>query len=223
MPTPSRLRDRGLSIVLAVLFAASLVGQTLAGWHVYNDDRAETHDAPVTLGAYLASGHFGEAIFENWESEFLQMAMYVALTVFLVQRGSAESNDPDDDTDAKTELAAHRDDPDAPAPVRRGGWRLALYRRSLAIALFALFAGSSVGHAVAGLRSHNDERLRRGEAPMTLGAYVGGSDFWFESFQNWQSEFLSVLAIVVLSIRLRMEGSPESKPVWAPHRQTGTD
>ena len=219
--TRSFLRDNGLSRVLVALFLLTLAGQTLSGMHVYNDARTEHGRAAVPLGAYLQSGHFGEAVFENWESEFLQMGAYIALTVFLFQRGSAESNDPDDTTDEAAELAAHRDDPDAPGPVRRGGLALALYRYSLVIAFVALFLGSFAGHAVTGLAQQNEERALHSEAPITLSEYAGGAEFWFESLQNWQSEFLSVLAIVLLSVWLRAGRSPESKPVWAPHRKTG--
>jgi hypothetical protein len=142
--------------------------------------------------------------------------------LFLFQRGSAESKDPDDQTDSDAELAAHRSDPDAPSPVRKGGLALTLYRYSLAIAFFALFVASFVGHAVAGLGEYNAQQRAHGEPTTTLAGYVGSSQFWFESLQNWQSEFLAVLAIVLLSIWLRADGSPESKPVWKPHRATGT-
>jgi hypothetical protein len=175
----------------------------------------------VGFAHYLASPHFLEAVFENWESEFLQMAAYVILTIFLFQRGSSESKDPDHreavDEDPRTSTS-----PDVPAVVRRGGWRLALYEHSLSIALVLLFAVSFVGHAWAGLAHYNEDRLAHGDAAVGLAAYVGSARFWFESLQNWQSEFLAVLSIVVLSIFLRQRGSPESKPVAAPHFETGT-
>jgi len=219
----SFLRDNGLSIVLACCFLLLLGGQTLAGWHVYNEERAERKQIPVSLGLYLGSGHFAEALFENWESEFLQMGAYVLLTVVLFQRGSSESKDPDRrDEKVDEDPEEHRNDPEAPGPVRRGGWRLALYRNSLSIAFGLLFLGSVIGHALGGLAMHNEERVAEGEAPYSLGAYVGSSDFWFESLQNWQSEFLAVLSIVLLSVWFRQYGSPESKPVHASHTDTGS-
>ena len=224
MPNRPRsfVRDHGLSLVLLALFAATFLAQTLTGHRVYNDERAEYGDPPVSLGAYLTTGHFGEATFENWESEFLQMAAYVLLTVFLYQRGSAESKDPDGEEAVDEDPTAHASDPDAPAPVRAGGWRLGLYRHSLSLTMAALFLASFAGHAVTGRAEFNEERAAHGDPPVSLGAFVGDAEFWFQSFQNWQSEFLAVLAIVVLTIRLRQQGSPESKPVFAPHDQTGS-
>jgi hypothetical protein len=216
------LQDNGLSIVLAAIFAVLFVGQSVAGMYQYNGEQQAHGDPSVTYTEYLTTPHFGEAVFENWESEFLQMGAYILLTLFFHQRGSAESNDPDEKVHLAADLAAHRDDPEAPGPVRRGGLQLVLYRYSLAIAFFVLFAGSFVGHALAGLGEYNAQQLAHGEVPTTLAGYVGGSQFWFESLQNWQSEFLAVLAIIILSVWLRADGSPESKRVWEPHRKTGT-
>ena len=199
------LRDNGLSIVLLALFAVTLAGQALAGHAHQNEDRAELRLPPQSLAEYLASGEFVESVFENWESEFLQMAMFLLLTAVLFQRGSAESHDPDEKPDPE------KPRPDSPWPVKRGGLWLALYRRSLTLALFALFVLSFLLHAYGGAK----------EEHVGLFAYIGTSKFWFESFQNWQSEFLSVAAMVILSIWLRQAGSPESKPVEAPHSQTG--
>jgi hypothetical protein len=148
---------------------------------------------------------------ENWESEFLQMGMYVMLTTFLYQKGSAESNKLDDSREP-----ARRPRPDSPWPVRR-----VFYRYSLTIAFFTLFAISIWLHAVGGARRYSEQQLAHSESPVTTLEYLSTSQFWFESFQNWQSEFLAILAMVVLSIFLRQEGSPESKPVDAPHSQTG--
>ncbi len=222
-PTAVRAwRHHGLSIVLTGLFLASLVGHAAAGWKVYNDQRRSHGEAPATLGAFLGSSEFGETLFENWESEFLQMGCYVLLTVFLFQRGSAESKDPEAPHAVDDDPAAHRSSPSAPGPVRQGGWRLAIYRSSLTTALFALFAVSFFGHAITGARKLSVEHARDGRPPVGAIEYLAEPRFWYESFQNWQSEFLSVLAIVVLSIWLRQWGSPESKPVHAPHRQTGS-
>ena len=167
---------------------------------------------------YLTTAHFGEATFENWESEFLQMAMYVVLTVKLMQWGSAESKPLEGETDVDEDPRLHRNDPDAPWPVRRGGWVLAIYRRSLSLAFVALFLAAFALHAATGSRAYNAEQAMSGGTDHTTGwSYLLRSQFWFESLQNWQSEFLAVAAIVLLSIVLRQHGSPESKPVHAPH------
>jgi hypothetical protein len=217
-------RRNGLSIVIGAMFVALLVGQVLAGARLYNDEREQRGEPPIALGAYLASGHFLEATAENWESEFLQMAVYVFFTVWLVQRGSAESKslDKPEEVDRDPRLARGKRLEEAPGPVRRGGIALALYEHSLSIAFFLLFLVSLAGHAYGGLRLHNEEALAHGEPVQDLSGYLSSSQFWFESLQNWQSEFLAILSMVVLSIFLRQRGSPESKPVDAPHSQTGS-
>jgi hypothetical protein len=213
-------RDNGLSIVLLLLFAGSFAGQIWAGWFDYNDERREHAEPPAALVEYLASGHFGEATFENWESEFLQMSAYVLLTVFLFQKGSAESKKPGG-VESVDEDPREARDAAAPWPVHRGGLILKLYESSLSIAFALLFLLSFVLHATLGLSEYNAERLAHGSPAATLLRYATSSRFWFESFQNWQSEFLSLAAMVVLSIFLRQRGSPESKPVAAPTWETG--
>ncbi|HEX5727399.1 MAG TPA: DUF6766 family protein [Longimicrobiaceae bacterium] len=221
------LRNSGLTIVALALFLLALVGQALTGHAHYVEEQREHGQPSVTFVEYLGTGHFGEAVFENWESEFLQMAMFIFLTAFLVQKGSAESNKPPDEEGAGEEEVRedprkHRDDPDAPWPVRRGGLVLKLYESSLSLALFLLFLVSLALHAATGAADYNEEQAEHGGEPVGVMGYARTSRFWFESFQNWQSEFLSVAAIVVLSIYLRQRGSPESKPVHAPHGQTGS-
>ena len=215
-------RNNNLSIVLVILFAVSLSGHALAGWMAHNAEERLHGGAAIPLATFLTSSEFGETVFENWESEFLQMAFYVILTVFLYQKGSAESKKHDGTDKVEEDPAAHRNEPDVPGPVRAGGWRLSVYKCSLSLALVALFLASFFGHAAAGARRYEEEQRQHGStARVTLSSYLRTPQFWYESFQNWQSEFLAVLAIVVLSIRLRQWGSPESKPVHAPHSETG--
>jgi hypothetical protein len=214
------LRDNGLSITMFALFLVFLVAQSIAGFRANNSDNEEHGQPPESYGQYLTSGAFVEATFENWESEFLQLGAYVLLTALLIQKGSPESRNPDgDETDA--DPRAHRDDPDAPGPVRRGGLALTFYEHSLSIALFALFVVSFVLHALGGHAEFNQEQLEHGQAAVSLWSFVTSSQFWFQSMQNWQSEFLAVGTLAVLGIFLRQRGSPESKPVAAPHAQTG--
>ena len=220
------LKDNGLSVVLVLLFVITLVGHSIAGRLQYNEDQRDHGGAEAGYAEYLVSGHFMESVFENWESEFFQMGLYVYLTAFLVQRGSAESKKPEDEAEGEPEdvdedPAKHRDDPDAPGPVKRGGWRLHVYSNSLSLAFLVLFALAFIGHALGGAVEHNAELVEHGKPAVSTMAYLLSSTFWFESLQNWQSEFLAVIAIVVLSIFLRQKGSPESKPVHAPHSQTG--
>ncbi len=216
------LRDNGLTVALLGLFGIALAGQIITGLAQYNEDATEHGERTVDLLPYLGTGHFVEATFENWESEFLQMGAYVLLTVFLFQRGSSESKDPDGSEEVDEDPRDHARDQDVPAPVRAGGARLLLYENSLMVAFVALFLLSFWLHALGGATEYSAEQVAHGENPVTLLQYVGTSRFWFESFQNWQSEFLAVASIVVFSIFLRQKGSPESKPVHAPHSQTGS-
>jgi hypothetical protein len=216
------VRENGLGIVTLVVFLVIWFGQSVTGHHVFNDDQREHHEHTVSYGDYLRTAHFGEATFENWESEFLQMGGYVLLTVWLVQKGSPESKpiDGSDPTDEDPE--DHRKDPDAPWPVRRGGVWLKLYENSLASAFLALFAASFLLHAWSGSRAASQEAVAHGGAPIGFVEFLGSAQMWFQSLQNWQSEFLAVFSIVVLSIFLRQKGSPESKPVHAPMAKTGS-
>lgn len=217
------LRDNGLSLVLFGLFALSLVGQALTGHRHYNEEQVEHGQPTATLTEYLRSGAFMEATAENWESEFLQMGAYVLFTCFLFQRGSAESKKIGSPEAVDRDPRRFRNKHNAPWPVRRGGWVLWLYSNSLSLAFLLLFASSFVLHAIGGARAYNEEQLAHGGEVVSVTEYLGGAQFWFESFQNWQSEFLSIAMMVVLSIFLRQRGSPESKPVDSPHRQTGSE
>ena len=213
-------RDNGLSVVLSVLFVLTLAGQTVAGHRAYNGDQRDHGQPEVTWAEYVRSPAFLEATAENWESEFLQMAAFVVLTAVLVQKGSAESKNPDEAEEVDREPDPGR--PGAPGPVRRGGVALALYRHSLSLVLGALFVASFILHAVGGAGEYNAEQAEHGQPErVTALGYMGTARFWFESLQNWQSEFLAVLAIVVLTVFLRQQGSPESKPVDAGHGETG--
>ena len=214
------LRDNGLSLAMAALFLCSLIGQSIAGFYAHNDEQREHGQAELGYLEYLGSGDFGESVFENWESEFLQMGAFILLTVVLRQKGSAESKDMEGEEEVDEDPAKHRK-PDSPWPVHRGGLALKLYSHSLGLAFLALFLASFVLHGLTGMRAYNEEQLAHGGHVITALQYFGSSRFWFESFQNWQSEFLAVGAMIVLSIFLRQRGSPESKPVAAPHHATG--
>lgn len=214
------LRNNGLSIAMFLLFAISLVGQVAAGHRVHNADQQEHGQPAVQLGEYLRSGHFIEAVFENWESEFLQMAAFVVLTAYLYQKGSPESRKLEGEPDLDKHPGRSKKK-DSPWPVHRGGLVLKLYSHSLSIALFLLFAVSFLLHAAGGAREYSQEQLEHGGSPITMLDYMGTSRFWFESFQNWQSEFLSVGVLIILAIFLRERHSPESKPVADPHFETG--
>jgi Domain of unknown function (DUF6766) len=203
------LRDNGLLLACLGLFGVFFVGMIFAGAATYNQEQQEhgSHEQ-VSVLRYLTTGDFVEATFENWESEFLY------------QKGSSESK-------PVGERAPQDEDPrdatpkrSTPWPVRRGGWVLVLYENSLAIVFFALFFASVALHAIGGSKAFNEEQIQHGEAAISAWRYLTTSQFWFESMQNWQSEFIAVAAIIGLSIFLRQRGSAESKPVAAPHYET---
>ena len=214
-------RNNGLSIVTFALFVIFLWATSLTGHRHYNEEQQDHDEPPVSYVEYLGTGDFLETTMENWESEFLQMALYVVLTAFLFQKGSAESKDPDKREDVDRDPWRVKVKNDTPWPVRKKGIWLRLYQHSLSIAFFLLFLMSFLLHARGGAIEYSQEQLEHGGEPVSMAQYLGTSRFWYESFQNWQSEFLAVFAIVFLSIYLRQRGSPESKPVDEAHASTG--
>lgn len=209
----------GLSIVFLFLFFASLVGQSVMGWKQFNQEMKDEGGQQVNFGKYFSTGHFLEATFENWESEYLQMVSFVVLTTFLYQKGSSQSKDPD--KEEKVDKEPDRRKPDAPKEVRQGGWVLSVYKHSLTIILAFLFLFCFCLHWFGSMEAYNHKQVLEGKPTETMMQYLGNSKLWFESFQNWQSEFLSVVSIVILSIYFRQKDSPQSKPVDAPHSKTG--
>lgn len=217
----SWIHDRALTLALMGMFGVFLAGQFVAGYYEYNSEREEHGRARVNVTGYLATGHPWEALFENWESEFLQMAVFVLLTTVLVQKGSPESRRPRVKELVDADPRDFAMNADAPWPVRRGGWILRLYEHSLGLAFVLLFLVSFAGHALGGHADYAAEQAFHGQPPPSLLHYLTSSRFWFESFQNWQSEFLAIASMVWLAVYLRQRWSPESKPVHAPHDETG--
>jgi hypothetical protein len=209
----SWLRDNGLTLVLAVLFLGSFVGQLVSGFAAENQERLEDGEAMLSLAAYVGSGAFLSSVFENWESEFLQMWAYVMLTAYLYQRGSPESRDPD----VKEQPRKGEE------PGRRRTFSQVIYEHSLGLMLLALFVASFLLHGFNSARDAAEQAVAKGLPEPTILEHLGDAQFWFESFQNWQSEFLSTAVLVTLGIFFRERRSPESKPVGAPNSQTGAD
>ena len=215
------IRDRALTLVLMALFLLFLMGQFLTGFAEYNDEQAQHGQATITMTAYLSTGHLWEALFENWESEFLQMAVFVLLTTCLIQKGSPESRRPGVRELVDADPRDFANNPDAPWPVQRGGLILRLYEHSLGLAFVLLFFLAWVGHALGGFAEYAADQVTHHQPRPVLTDYLMSARFWFESFQNWQSEFLAIASMVWLAVYLRQRWSPESKPVHAPHAETG--
>lgn len=205
--------NNSLTIVLFSIFAISLIGMSIAGWSTVNNDARDHGQSAETYGSYLVSGDFIEGVFENWESEFLQMWALVVLTIWLRQKGADDSKPirgkTPQDTSSRYSIIGASD-----WSERKKAFGHMIYAHSLGLALISIFALSFALHAVGGSAMYNDEAKMHGEASrVTPLSYVTTSQFWYESLQNWQSEFFAVAMLLVLSIKLRERGSPESKPI----------
>jgi membrane protein implicated in regulation of membrane protease activity len=219
------LRDNALSLFFGLILLLTLVGQAFTGAAEYNSSVAVDGLPQMGIGAYVTSSQFAVDVAENWQSEYLQFLLYILLTVWLVQRGSPESKTPQDagrEDDEKQKVGRHAD-PGSPRWARVGGWRGAVYSNSLGLVMGLIFLGSWAAQLVAGTSAVNSERLQNLQSPISMAKYAVSANFWNRTLQNWQSEFLAVGSMVVLSIYLRQRGSPESKPVGSPHHATGVE
>jgi hypothetical protein len=219
------LRQNSLSLFFGVIFLAALVGQGLAGHADYNAHQITDGLATISLGRYLTSSSFAVDVAENWQSEYLQFLLYILATVWLLQRGSPESKELDKagtESDLEQKLGRFSDDA-SPAAARRGGWTTKLYSTSLGLVMGTIFLASWGVQSLAGRVAYNEEHLAQLQAPVSWIDYVTSADFWNRTLQNWQSEFLAVGSMAVLSIYLRQRGSPESKPVGSAHTTTGAE
>lgn len=219
------VRESSLSIFFATIFVLALAGQAVSGVAELNREQVAAGLEPVTLARYLTSSTFAVDVTENWQSEFLQFLLYIVVTVYLVQRGSPESKKPDEvgrESDEQQKVAEHAS-ADSPAWARVRGWRLAVYSHSLGLVMGAIFLLSWLAQSFAGSVAYSEEQLRDHADAVSWTEYLRLPDFWNRTLQNWQSEFLAVLAMVVLSIYLRERGSPESKPVGSAPDTTGVE
>ena len=219
------LRENSLTLFFGSIFLAALVGQGLVGHADFNHTQVAHHGDPISLGRYLTTSDFAADVAENWQSEYLQFTLYILATVWLLQRGSTESKElgkEGRESEEDQKIGEHADE-DSPKWARVGGLRTRIYSNSLVIVMTAIWLGSWAAQAVAGHVAYIANQFDHQEAAISLGQYLGTSDFWNRTLQNWQSEFLAVGSMAVLSIYLRQRGSPESKPVGAPHDSTGLE
>ena len=219
------LRDHGLSLFFGTIFLLALVGQAVSGLAVHNNQQLGTGGEPVTIWAYVTSSSFAVDVAENWQSEYLQFLLMIVATVWLVQRGSTESKPPDDagrQSERKQKIGRYAEE-SSPRWAKVGGWRTAVYSNSLALVMGLIFVGSWLAQSVAGRAAYNAEQIGELSDPVSWSGYVTSADYWNRTLQNWQSEFLAVASMVLFSIYLRQRGSPESKPVGAPHDATGVE
>ena len=219
------LKENSLSIVFLLLFLAALTGQAIAGHADYNEQATAHGDPSISMGRYLVSSDFGGDVMENWQSEYLQFTLLILTTVWLLQRGSPESKElgkSGRESDEEQKVGAHAQR-NSPLWAKATGLRRKLYENSLVIVMGTIWLGTWFAQSVTGLVEYNSERLGHHLATVGWWSYIGRPDFWDKTLQNWQSEFLAVGSMAILSVYLRMRGSPESKPVGAPHTSTGTE
>jgi hypothetical protein len=219
------LRDNGLTLAFGAAFLLVLAGQAVAGHAEFNEQLRADGLATVSLWSYLGSADFAVDVTENWQSEYLQFFLYIFGTVWLVQRGSPESKPVDQagtEPDRRQLTGTHAR-PDSPRWASSRGWRGAVFARSLGLVMGGLFLLSWLAQSVAGVAAYNELRLRQFQNPVSWGEYLTRADFWSRTLQNWQSELLAMASMAILSVYLRQRGSPESKPVGAPHHETGVE
>ena len=218
------LKDQSLTLFFLAIFALSLVGQSFAGLHEFNAEQAAHRGEPYSYWRFLVSSEFGGDVMENWQSEFLQFSLIILATVWLVQRGSTESKKVEDAgaMSDKDERVGEHAPKKAPRWAKVKDWRLKLYENSLGLAMLTIFFGTWFAQSLTNWTAYNHEQAAHGEPAVTWVSFLGRADFWNRTLQNWQSEFLAVATMAAFSIYLRQRGSPESKPVGAPHDETGT-
>jgi hypothetical protein len=216
-------RSNSLSLGFGLFFVVTLIGQAFSGQADYNAQQVAEGLEPISLGRYVTSSGFGVDVMENWQSEYLQFFLYIFATVWLIQRGSSESKKPGEEgkeSDKEQRVGRYADE-DSPEWARTGGWRTAVFSRSLGLLMGALFLLTWTASSVAGWAAFNSDQLGQKQDAVSYLGYLGEADFWNRSFQNWQSEMLAVGSMAVFSVYLRQRGSPESKPVGVPHAETG--
>ena len=219
------LRDNALSLAFGAVFLATLVGQALSGVADFNAQQIADGLEPVSLGEYVTSSSFGVDVMENWQSEYLQFSLYIFATIYLVQKGSNESKELDrvGREGEEEQLLGQHAKPDSPRWAKVGGLRTTIYSNSLLLVMSAIWIASWLAQSITGRINYNAEQLDHQSAPVSWLSYITTSDFWNRTLQNWQSEFLAVGSMVILAVFLRQRGSPESKPVGAPHSATATE
>ncbi len=218
------LRENSLSLFFFVIFVVAFFGQSLAGWRDFNGEATQHGAEAISWGAYVTSSEFGVAVLENWQSEYLQFALFILATIWLVQKGSNESKRLSDAglESKRQQRIGYAADQSSPLWARVGGIRTAIYSNSLMIVMAIIFFAAWFGQSVTGWTEFNELQAQHGDRAVSWAGYLARPDFWERTLQNWQSEFLAVGTLAAFTIYLRQRGSPESKPVGAPHDETAS-
>ncbi|MGH6989334.1 MAG: DUF6766 family protein [Stellaceae bacterium] len=199
------IRESSLSVILFALFIVCLVAQSVAGWRLQDETLATHGQAALGYLHYLATGTYLEGLAANWQAAFLQLASLIAFSGFLYQRGAPHSRDPRKRRKRRRKAS-------------RVSW---LYRNSFFLSFLLLFGLTLVLHVVGGTSADNAERALAGQPPITIAAFLFSAKFWSTTLQTWQAEYLAIVIYVILSVFLRQEDSPESKPVESRNETTG--
>jgi len=206
------VHNNSLAVAVFSIFILAIGGMSITGWLSNNNSLEEHHQTQLSYASYVTSGEFIEGVFENWESEFLQMWALIILTKYLRQKGSADSKplrgSMPQDTNPRYSIIGAKN-----WQQRKKAVKHSMYGHSLGLVMFLFFATSILFHAIGGAAAYNQENIVHGSETVSVIGYATSSQFWYESLQNWQSEFLAIGTLLVLSIKLRERGSPESKPV----------
>jgi hypothetical protein len=220
-----RIRQHALSIAFGVIFLAALIGQSVAGLFEYNEQQASHGAMPVDWLGFVTSSEFVVDVAENWQSEYLQFFLFIFATIWLVQKGSPESKKPGEEGlgSDDEQLVKEHARPDSPKWAKVSDWRHTLYSNSLLFVMGAIFVIAWLAQSISGVVVFNAEQVEHQQDVLTWGEYLASADFWNRTLQNWQSEFLAVGSMIALSIYLRQRGSPESKPVGAPHEVSAVE
>lgn len=222
------LADNGLLLIFSFLFLAFLIGQIFSGAALYNGTRAAHGLPPIGHWQYLTTGNFLQGTFSNWQAAIFQLGSLIIFGIFLRERGAAHSMKPGS---AGAKRGGHRHpvrafsrfsktssrDEEAPSGAV-ASW---FYRNSLSIAFVSLFAVCFVLHLFSGAASYNEQLALFHRAPLTVAEFLVSSKFWFSTFQTWEAEYMAIAVYIFLTIFLRQEGSPESKPVGSSDKDTG--
>lgn len=205
------VRNDSMSIALFGLFLVCAIGQSVTGWFAFNESLRKGLFTEMAFADYLRTGNFLDGIFSNWQAAILQLAVLITFGTVLRQKGSVHS--------LKTKGPNHR----------RLNWKLGLrptmrqwlYANSLSLAFIGMFLVTFMLHLLFGEWKYNEDQGLRHLPAISLGSYAASSNFWFSVFQCWEAEFWAIGIYMVLSIFLRQENSPESKPVEASNEETG--
>jgi hypothetical protein len=225
------VRGNGLAIFFLLIFLGCLGGQAISGHNLYNEQQQEhaqlLHQKPQTIsfGRYLTSSNFAQAVTENWQSEYLQFMLFIIATIWLVQRGSTETKVPGQEgleSDKEQKVGEHASE-HSPKWARGRGIRRRIYSQSLLIVMAIIFFGSWFAQSVSGWSVYNQDAMDHKQPSITWVGYLGSSDFWQDTLQNWQSEFLAVGSVAIFTVFLRSRGSAQSKPVGSAHGETAVE